>query len=145
MAVYEPLGKDLSVLIREAPNHCLPINLIKKIAKHILLALQTLHSDEFKIVHTDIKPANIATCISQRSLFLQLDNIVQSKMSLQSLRMTFIRRSAYGIDTAKIRACFEKDLKDFSTSNTMEGEINKLNFKLLDFGNCHEIEVRFNF
>lgn len=60
--VFEPLGENLLSLIERNKKKGVPVALVKTIAKQVLLGLEYLH-DECDLVHTDIKPENIRTCL----------------------------------------------------------------------------------
>ena len=59
--VFEPLGENLLALIERHKKTGVAVDLVKVIAKQMLLGLQYLH-DECDLVHTDIKPENIREC-----------------------------------------------------------------------------------
>ncbi|PPQ65536.1 hypothetical protein CVT26_000493 [Gymnopilus dilepis] len=54
----DALTEDLWSFPRRWRNRVLPTNLVRQIARQLLLALSYLH-DECNIIHTDIKPSNI--------------------------------------------------------------------------------------
>lgn len=56
--VFEPLGENLLALIERHKKEGVAVDLVRAIAKQLLLGLQYLH-DECDLVHTDIKPENI--------------------------------------------------------------------------------------
>ncbi len=56
--VFEPLGENLLTLIERHKKTGVAVDLVRVIAKQMLLGLQYLH-DECDLVHTDIKPENI--------------------------------------------------------------------------------------
>ena len=63
--VFEPLGENLLALIERHKKTGVAVDLVRVIAKQMLLGLQYLH-DECDLVHTDIKPENIRECSSLR-------------------------------------------------------------------------------
>ncbi|EMD36090.1 hypothetical protein CERSUDRAFT_156845 [Gelatoporia subvermispora B] len=62
--VTEPLAQDLHSFSRRWINTCLPVNLIKRISRQMILGLQFLQ-EECNIIHTDIKPANVMMVVDQ--------------------------------------------------------------------------------
>jgi serine/threonine protein kinase len=56
--VFELLGKDLLKYAEEFLNNQIPIYIVKKIIKDVLIGLTFLH-DTCNIIHTDLKPENI--------------------------------------------------------------------------------------
>ena len=135
-SVYEPLGKDLEILISETSKRGgFSVGVIQIVAKHILLALKTLHEceiDGVKVVHTDIKPKNIAACMSQNSFSDQLKTILKDPDNVYSLRMaceTKIPKIDYLFHFyfQKLNAC--------QLPSPMETTSKGLAFKLIDFGN----------
>ncbi|BFZ57240.1 serine/threonine protein kinase, CMGC [Savitreella phatthalungensis] len=60
--VFEVLGENLLGLIRRYEHRGIPINVVKQIARQILLALDYLHR-ECGIIHTDLKPENVLIAI----------------------------------------------------------------------------------
>ena len=56
--VFEPLGENLLALIERHKKDGVAVDLVRAIAKQLLLGLQYLH-DECDLVHTDFKPENI--------------------------------------------------------------------------------------
>merc|ERR1719204_1735262 len=56
--VFEVLGQNLLELIKSYNYRGLPMAIVKKIAREVLLGLDYLHS-ECGIIHTDLKPENV--------------------------------------------------------------------------------------
>jgi serine/threonine-protein kinase SRPK3 len=55
---FEPLGPNLLTLIRSHNHRGIPIPVVKRIAKQVLMGLDYLHR-ECGIIHTDLKPENV--------------------------------------------------------------------------------------
>ena len=129
-AVFEPLGKDLLTLISESVKiGGFSISIIKRIAIDVLSALKTLHGVS-KVVHTDIKPNNIAVTCSQESIFHQLEDIVKSRKSLTPLRMSCQKASDFF--EKKTRQKLKECMEEFALSQCEMAT--PLNFKLIDLG-----------
>ncbi|KAJ3673276.1 hypothetical protein LUZ60_006650 [Juncus effusus] len=56
--VFEFLGDNLLTLIKYTDYRGIPLNMVKEICRHVLIALNYLHK-ELSIIHTDLKPENI--------------------------------------------------------------------------------------
>ena len=131
--VFEPLGKTLQILMDEAAESGgLPLEVIKEVARHILTALQFIVKTR-GIIHADIKPSNIATQITQRSLGLQLKNILDTGKSLEPFRM--LCQKNLDFEGRKRRTLLNEIIQNFD----IPGEVphsDSLVFVLIDFGNC---------
>lgn len=57
--VFEALGEDLLSLINRYNCRGIPLPLVREISRHALRGLDYLHT-QAGIIHTDIKPENIA-------------------------------------------------------------------------------------
>ncbi|KAI9006325.1 CMGC/SRPK protein kinase, variant [Hyaloraphidium curvatum] len=55
---FEPLGPNLLTLIRSHSHRGIPIPIVKRITKQVLMGLDYLHR-ECGIIHTDLKPENV--------------------------------------------------------------------------------------
>ncbi|KAI0639031.1 Pkinase-domain-containing protein [Trametes polyzona] len=70
--VFEPLGENLLALIERHKKTGVAVDLVRVIAKQLLLGLQYLH-DECGLVHTDIKPENILISIPDVEAHIQAE------------------------------------------------------------------------
>ena len=69
---FEVLGPNLLTLIRQYHHHGIPVPIVKRIIKQVLMGLDYLHR-ECGIIHTDLKPevghdlacSNFAVCTHQ--------------------------------------------------------------------------------
>jgi len=52
---FEVLGSNLLTLIRQYRHRGIPLSIVKRIVKQILMGLEYLH-DKCHIIHTDLKP-----------------------------------------------------------------------------------------
>lgn len=66
--VFEPLGENLLALIERHKKTGVAVDLVRVIAKQMLLGLQYLH-DECDLVHTDIKPENICKWTVESAIY----------------------------------------------------------------------------
>jgi len=55
---FEVLGSNLLTLIRQYRHRGIPLSIVKRITKQILMGLEYLH-DKCHIIHTDLKPENV--------------------------------------------------------------------------------------
>ncbi|KAJ3039254.1 serine/threonine protein kinase, CMGC group [Rhizophlyctis rosea] len=60
---FEVLGPNLLTLIRQYHHHGIPLTIVKRITKQVLMGLDYLHR-ECGIIHTDLKPENVLICIN---------------------------------------------------------------------------------
>ena len=106
----------------------LPMDIVKKIGKDILNALETLH--DMKIIHSDIKLLNVVTCVSQRSMFENIQKIASGRTVLKSLRMSCEQNAPFNDAAAKktIKSC----LKEIEPDTLPESPA--YTFKLIDLG-----------
>jgi serine/threonine-protein kinase SRPK3 len=70
--VFEILGVNLLEIMKRYDYKGIPIPLVRRIAKQILLGLDYLHRI-CKIIHTDLKPENVIVCLTPS----ELDEIVK--------------------------------------------------------------------
>lgn len=64
---FEVLGPNLLTLIRQYRHRGIPIHIVKRITKQILMGLDYLHR-ECNIIHTDLKPENVLIVINVNEL-----------------------------------------------------------------------------
>lgn len=67
---FEVLGENLLSLIKRYKSRGIPTNLVKQIAKQMLLGLGYLH-DKCGIIHTDLKPENVLMYIDNAEELLR--------------------------------------------------------------------------
>ena len=82
--VFEVLGDNLLTLIRRFDHRGLPTEIVRRVAKQILQALDYLHR-ECQIIHTDIKPENILLCLQEEEKFLKKYGLPSPHDALLSL------------------------------------------------------------
>ena len=70
--VFEILGVNLLEIMKRYDYKGIPIPLVRRIAKQILMGLDYLHRI-CKIIHTDLKPENVIVCLIPQ----ELDEIVK--------------------------------------------------------------------
>jgi serine/threonine-protein kinase SRPK3 len=64
---FEVLGPNLLTLIRQYRHRGIPISVVKRITKQVLMGLDYLHRD-CGIIHTDLKPENVLICVDTRAV-----------------------------------------------------------------------------
>ncbi|TPX48798.1 hypothetical protein SeMB42_g02469 [Synchytrium endobioticum] len=60
---FEVLGPNLLTLIRQYHHRGIPVNIVRRIIKQVLMGLDYLHR-ECGIIHTDLKPENVLLCVN---------------------------------------------------------------------------------
>ncbi|KAJ6629478.1 kinase-like domain-containing protein [Mycena sp. CBHHK59/15] len=75
--VFEVLGESLLGLVKRHQNKGVPMNLVKQIAKQVLLGLDYMHRC-CGVIHTDIKPENVLIHIDD------VESIIQAEFALAS-------------------------------------------------------------
>ena len=137
--VFQPLGETLDSMLRKSRRFGekkLSIELVKKVAKDMLCALQFIHND-VKVVHSDIKPANIARSISQIAISKALDDVVKCTFNLHLFQMSF-RIENSNLNDIQIRKTWRTCLKSYKKSQSYKDakkQPAEMTFKLIDFGN----------
>ncbi|KAI8620860.1 kinase-like domain-containing protein [Chytriomyces sp. MP71] len=77
---FEVLGPNLLTLIRQYHHRGIPVPIVKRIMKQVLLGLDYLHS-ECKIIHTDLKPENVLICVNVQKTIRKLGLAVDGAKS----------------------------------------------------------------
>jgi serine/threonine-protein kinase SRPK3 len=65
--VFEILGVNLLEIMKRYDSQGIPIPLVRRMAKQILIGLDFLHR-KCKIIHTDLKPENVSVALSTAEL-----------------------------------------------------------------------------
>lgn len=65
---FEVLGKNLLSLIKKYNYNGIPVPIVRKIIKQVLMGLDYMHRI-CKIIHTDLKPENVVFALSERQKF----------------------------------------------------------------------------
>lgn len=65
--VFEILGVNLLEIMKRYDYKGIPMPLVRRIAKQILIGLDYLHRI-CKIIHTDLKPENVIICLTREEL-----------------------------------------------------------------------------
>jgi len=71
--VFEIMGVNLLEIIKRYNYRGIPLPIVRKIARQILMGLDYLHR-ECGIIHTDLKPENVLICLTQKELVEILTN-----------------------------------------------------------------------
>ncbi|KAJ3247349.1 serine/threonine protein kinase, CMGC group [Chytriomyces hyalinus] len=79
---FEVLGPNLLTLIRQYHHKGIPVPIVKRIMKQVLMGLDYLHS-ECKIIHTDLKPENVLICVDVEKTMRKLGINTSSKAKSQ--------------------------------------------------------------
>lgn len=73
--VFQTLGPNLLEVIKHYKYKGIPIPIVKKLTKDVLVGLAFLH-DKCKMIHTDLKPENVLLCYPQPSVEPEKDGVV---------------------------------------------------------------------
>ena len=140
---FELLGRSLQNLINEAESKKskgFSIDVVKLVAKDILSALKVFHSIKYNgenIVHSDIKPDNIAMTLSKKHLYANLEDLVNGKEegSLEHLRMSCQKKKKPfdKYEESKIKRQMKKYLEEVADSEKVD-DVDGPKFKLIDLG-----------
>ncbi|TPX37591.1 hypothetical protein SmJEL517_g00652 [Synchytrium microbalum] len=68
---FEVLGPNLLTLIRQYHHRGIPLSIVKRITKQVLMGLDYLHR-ECGIIHTDLKPENVLLCVNVKETMNRL-------------------------------------------------------------------------
>ncbi|MES1918660.1 hypothetical protein MHBO_000594 [Bonamia ostreae] len=132
-------------------------NQIKKCAKDILEALKFLH-EKCELIHTDIKPENIAFCLSSSEKRLLIENCQNNKNGHNLAKNKSVKKplkSKYKLPSKTVEEeikemtdDLQKKFKILNKSNfgkidkLAESESNKKNWKLVDFGTALKFDEK---
>lgn len=128
----------------------LPLNTVKCIIKQLLLAMDTIQSKKYNIMHSDIKPENILV-VGQNNKIGELINIYNEKKFMAMFNTTFDKKVKFGklnypkikktiqeLNITKIEKKYSKD-KNNSIQYIDDKYLKNIDIKLADFGNCRKI------
>lgn len=73
---FEVLGKNLLSMIKKYDYRGIPLPVVRRIAKQLLLGLDYMHR-VCGIIHTDLKPENVVFSLTEKSKFdLLYENVL---------------------------------------------------------------------
>jgi len=120
----------------------LPLNTVKTILKQLLLAMDTIQSKKYNILHSDIKPDNILV-VGQNNKVNELIEMYNDKKFMAhfkkfKLDKKKIKNAIEEMDLSKIEKKYSKD-KNNTVQFIDEKYLKNIEVKLSDFGNCRQI------
>jgi serine/threonine-protein kinase SRPK3 len=78
--VFEVLGKNLLWLIKKYDYRGVPISLVRRISRQLLMGLDYIHR-VCDIIHTDLKPENVVFTMSEQNKFTLLyENVLNTPL-----------------------------------------------------------------
>lgn len=142
---FEVLGENLLSLIKRYKSRGIPVNLVKQIAKQMLLGLSYLH-DTCHIIHTDLKPENVLMYIDNAEELLRklnhspTDGRGRSLVRKQHRHVKMVASEPLSNDPDDHLSELERGRKKRSRSNSrtplpVEPEEN-VKIKIADLGNA---------
>jgi len=148
--VFEKLGCNLLLLIRIYKYRCIPIPLVKIIAKQMLMAVAFLH--KCQIIHTDLKPENLMLVgtpdfVKHLSQFVNTDKEKEKEANLNTEeterdRSISLEKSCPSETNSPLNTNERKIVKKFTPPKTNEelrevfGINNYWKVKVVDLGNA---------
>jgi len=99
---FEVLGPNLLTLIRQYRHRGIPIHIVKRITKQILMGLDYLHR-ECNIIHTDLKPENVLIVIDVNELVRPLFESYRSILAEEKAALSIDSSSSSLNDPNKIQ------------------------------------------
>lgn len=158
--VLEVLGESLCSLLDHKYDKGLPLNVVKKITKQLLEAVQYIHEDR-KIVHTDIKVENILLQTASprfeqmKKDFLNTELLNKIK-EIQQIKYTGLPKNRNRREklikkkkhehyaTYKNLVCTTLQDNNYTSINNMNITHDNCDIKLADMGTCLELDDLFS-
>ncbi|TFK45898.1 kinase-like protein [Heliocybe sulcata] len=94
--VFEVLGENLLGMIKRHQNKGVPVQLVKQIAKQILLGLDYMHRC-CGVIHTDLKPENVLICIDD------VESLIEAELAASSASNSAPPTKIIGVPPSKGR------------------------------------------
>lgn len=124
--VFEILGVNLLEIMKRFNYKGIPIPLVRRIAKQVLMGLDYLHRI-CKIIHTDLKPENVIVCLTKQ----ELEEIVK-RGQLSTVNKTIITENNQALLNYAANFGWQKKtlLQDVDTTGMTKQQKKKLKKKI---------------
>ena len=126
--VFEILGVNLLEIMKRYDYKGIPLPLVRRMTKQVLIGLDYLHR-KCRIIHTDLKPENVIVALSKESLQEIMDRGCISSMN-KTVKMTNVMKDTTALFQAPAQETNTTLLANVDTTGMSKLQKKKLKKKL---------------